>query len=140
MSLLETNIPPTTDSGLPEVFASVESEVRSYCRNWPTTFETAQGPWLTDTTGRRYLDFFAGAGALNYGHNNPVLKRAVLDYLAGDGIVHSLDMATTAKREFLETFSALVLEPPATSTTRSSSPPGRRAPTPSNRRSNSPAR
>ncbi|SEH92517.1 diaminobutyrate aminotransferase apoenzyme [Mycolicibacterium rutilum] len=110
MSLLETNI-PTTDSGLPEVFASVESEVRSYCRNWPTTFETAQGPWLTDTTGRRYLDFFAGAGALNYGHNNPVLKRAVLDYLAGDGIVHSLDMATTAKREFLETFSALVLEP-----------------------------
>lgn len=53
MSLLETNI-PTTDSGLPEVFASVESEVRSYCRNWPTTFETAQGPWLTDTTGRRY--------------------------------------------------------------------------------------
>lgn len=110
MSLLETDV-LKPDSELPEVFASVESEVRSYCRGWPTTFETAQGPWLTDTSGTRYLDFFAGAGALNYGHNNPVLKRAVLDYLAGDGIVHSLDMATTAKREFLETFSALVLEP-----------------------------
>ncbi|MCV7281999.1 diaminobutyrate--2-oxoglutarate transaminase [Mycolicibacterium flavescens] len=110
MSLLETDV-LNQDSELPEIFASVESEVRSYCRNWPTTFETARGPWITDTSGTRYLDFFAGAGALNYGHNNPVLKRAVLDYLAGDGIVHSLDMATTAKREFLETFSALVLEP-----------------------------
>jgi diaminobutyrate-2-oxoglutarate transaminase len=66
---------------------------------------------VTDTEGRRYLDFFAGAGALNYGHNNPVLKQALLDYLASDGIVHSLDMATSAKQRFLETFRRLILEP-----------------------------
>ncbi len=110
MSLLETET-FDRESELPEVFATTESEVRSYCRAWPATIETAQGSWLTDTSGRRYLDFFAGAGALNYGHNNPVLKRAVIDYLASDGIVHSLDMATTAKQNFLETFSRVVLAP-----------------------------
>ncbi|ULE33771.1 diaminobutyrate--2-oxoglutarate transaminase [Mycobacterium sp. IDR2000157661] len=110
MSLLETDI-LAKHSELPAVFDEVESEVRSYCRGWPTMMQTAQGSWLTDTAGRRYLDFFAGAGAINYGHNNPALKQALLDYLASDGIVHSLDMATTAKRDFLETFRRLVLEP-----------------------------
>jgi diaminobutyrate-2-oxoglutarate transaminase len=110
VSLLETDL-LNKESELPDVFATVESEVRSYCRVWPATMATAQGAWLTDTTGRRHLDFFAGAGALNYGHNNPILKRAVLDYLASDGIVHSLDMATTAKKDFLETFSRVILQP-----------------------------
>ena len=110
MSLLETDT-LKHHADLAPVFEEVESEVRSYCRGWPTTMHTAQGAWLTDTAGRRYLDFFAGAGALNYGHNNPALKQAVLDYLASDGIVHSLDMATSAKQDFLETFRRLILEP-----------------------------
>lgn len=73
--------------------------------------ESAQGSWVTDTSGRRYLDFFAGAGALNYGHNNPELKKPLLEYLAGDGIVHSLDIATSAKTEFLQTFEQVILKP-----------------------------
>ncbi len=100
-----------TESGLPDVFDAVESEVRSYCRAWPTVMESASGSWITDNDGRRYLDFFAGAGALNYGHNNPVLKQALLEYLGSDGIVHSLDMATSAKQRFLETFQQLILQP-----------------------------
>ncbi|MFI5801294.1 diaminobutyrate--2-oxoglutarate transaminase [Streptomyces sp. NPDC051561] len=95
----------------PNVFESLESEVRSYCRGWPTVFERARGSWLTDENGRDYLDFFSGAGALNYGHNNPVLRRALMSYLESDGITHGLDMATTAKRRFLETFRSVVLEP-----------------------------
>ncbi|CAA0096700.1 Diaminobutyrate--2-oxoglutarate transaminase [Mycolicibacterium vanbaalenii] len=110
MSISELN-PPLTDADLPEVYHSVESEVRSYCRSWPTTMAVAQGSWLTDVDGRRYLDFFAGAGALNYGHNNPALKKPLLDYLASDMIVHSLDMATAAKTNFLETFERLILRP-----------------------------
>ncbi|AFM17108.1 diaminobutyrate aminotransferase apoenzyme [Mycolicibacterium chubuense NBB4] len=110
-ALTDTATP--TDSALAEVYHSVESEVRSYCRSWPTTMAVAQGSWLTDTDGRRYLDFFAGAGALNYGHNNPALKQPLLDYLAADHIVHSLDMATTAKTEFLETFERVILRPRA---------------------------
>ncbi|MDV3130283.1 diaminobutyrate--2-oxoglutarate transaminase [Mycobacterium sp. 21AC1] len=110
--LLATSTPTSaTESDLPEVFASVESEVRSYCRDWPAVMKSASGSTVTDTSGRRYIDFFAGAGALNYGHNNPVLKAPLLEYLTSDGIVHSLDMATAAKQEFLETFQSLVLQP-----------------------------
>lgn len=114
MSIPTLTTPPVAESDLPDVYDSVESEVRSYCRSWPTTMEVAQGgSWLTDVAGRRYLDFFAGAGALNYGHNNPpALKQPLLDYLASDMIVHSLDMATSAKTNFLETFERLILRPP----------------------------
>lgn len=100
-----------TEADLPSVFSTVESEVRSYCRNWPTVLATAKDSWVTDTEGRRYLDFFAGAGALNYGHNNAQLKGALLEYLNGDGIVHSLDIATVAKQNFLEVFDRLILKP-----------------------------
>jgi diaminobutyrate-2-oxoglutarate transaminase len=93
------------------VFTTLESEVRSYSRSWPVTFDRAEGSVLYAENGREYLDFFAGAGALNYGHNNPLLKRAVIDYIERDGVTHSLDMHTVAKRDFLETFRDLVLEP-----------------------------
>jgi diaminobutyrate-2-oxoglutarate transaminase len=102
--------PSPTPAGL-DVFAALESEVRSYCRSWPVVFDTAVGSRMTDSDGRSYLDFFAGAGALNYGHNNPVCKRALLDYLARDGVVHALDMHTEAKAEFLRAFDELVLRP-----------------------------
>ncbi|MFC9434016.1 diaminobutyrate--2-oxoglutarate transaminase [Nocardia sp. NPDC057030] len=85
------------------IFESLESNVRGYCRNWPTVFTKAKGAWLRDEDGNDFLDFFAGAGALNYGHNNDVLKQPLLDYIAGDGITHGLDMSTTAKRELLTT-------------------------------------
>jgi diaminobutyrate-2-oxoglutarate transaminase len=94
-----------------QVFEELESEVRSYCRGWPTVFAGGSGSWMWDTEGRRYLDFFAGAGALNYGHNHPVLKQALLDYIGSDGVIHSLDMSTVAKGEFLRTFHETVLAP-----------------------------
>ena len=94
-----------------KIFERLESNVRGYCRAFPTVFERARGSWLTDEHGRRFLDFFAGAGALNYGHNHPALKRALIEYLQADGVVHSLDMATTAKRTLLERFEAIVLQP-----------------------------
>ena len=94
-----------------EVFEQLESEVRSYCRAFPTVFTSAREHLLWDESGREYIDFFAGAGALNYGHNNRKLKSRLLEYIAGDGVTHSLDMATEAKRDFLETFQRLVLAP-----------------------------
>jgi diaminobutyrate-2-oxoglutarate transaminase len=88
-----------------------ESAVRSYVRSFPAVFTKASGAWLEDTEGNRYLDFFAGASVLNYGHNNPVLKQALIEYIAADGITHSLDMASTARASFLETFHRLILKP-----------------------------
>jgi diaminobutyrate-2-oxoglutarate transaminase len=94
-----------------EIFEEWESEVRSYVRAFPTVFDTARGSLLIGEDGTEYIDFFAGAGTLNYGHNNPLLKQALLDYIERDGIVHSLDMATRAKREFIEAFTNLILIP-----------------------------
>jgi diaminobutyrate-2-oxoglutarate transaminase len=94
-----------------ETFERLESEVRSYCRSFPTVFETAKGHVLTDEEGNDYIDFFAGAGTLNYGHNEPELKKALVESLESDAVTHGLDMATTAKREFLETFEEIVLRP-----------------------------
>jgi len=93
------------------IFEDRESVVRSYCRTWPRVFDRAVGSWLYDEEGRAYLDFFTGAGALNYGHNNPELKQALLGYLASDQVIHSLDMYTVAKREFLVAFDELILQP-----------------------------
>ncbi|GAA4919535.1 diaminobutyrate aminotransferase [Stackebrandtia albiflava] len=93
------------------VFEEVESQVRSYCRGWPTVFTRATQSTVVDESGKSYIDFFAGAGALNYGHNHPVLKAALLEYLTGDNIVHALDMHTAAKSRFLSRFRDVVLKP-----------------------------
>ena len=94
-----------------DVFDRYESDVRSYIRSFPTVFHRAKDYHLWDVNGRMYIDFFAVAGALNYGHNNDVLKRALLEYLSEDGITHGLDMGTKAKGEFLEAFQQMILEP-----------------------------
>jgi diaminobutyrate-2-oxoglutarate transaminase len=93
------------------VFDRLESEVRSYVRSFPVLFDRGVGTTLTAADGQEYLDFFGGAGALNYGHNNPAFKQALLDYIERDGIVHSLDLATTAKRKFIEAFEQYILKP-----------------------------
>src|SRR5690606_6228170 len=92
-------------------FERLESEVRSYARSFPARFHTAQGATLTGSDGRRYIDFLAGCASLNYGHNDPDMKAALLDYIAGDGIAHGLDMHTDAKEAFLKAFERLVLKP-----------------------------
>lgn len=88
-----------------------ESQVRYYCRQFPTVFAEARGACVWDESGHSYIDFFAGAGALNYGHNPPPLKERLIDYLRDDGISHSLDMATTAKIRFMKRFSDVILSP-----------------------------
>ena len=93
------------------IFTQLESEVRSYSRAWPVVFNRAVGSKMYDESGAEYLDFFSGAGALNYGHNNPELKKVLIDYLADDGVMHSLDMFTSARRDFLETFNDVILKP-----------------------------
>jgi diaminobutyrate-2-oxoglutarate transaminase len=89
----------------------LESKVRSYCRNFPVVFTKARGAILEDNTGKQFIDFLAGAGALNYGHNNPVLKTKLLEYIQSDGIAHGLDLATEAKQTFMETFESLIMHP-----------------------------
>lgn len=92
-------------------FERLESQVRTYSRAFPAVFTKATGSRITDDRGKEYLDFFSGAGTLNYGHNNPLMKQHMIEYLTRDGITHSLDMATSAKQNFLEKFEAVILKP-----------------------------
>ncbi|MEO6974335.1 MAG: diaminobutyrate--2-oxoglutarate transaminase [Gallionella sp.] len=94
-----------------KIFDELESEVRSYARAFPRVFNRACGEYLYDEDGTEFLDFLAGAGTLNYGHNNPLFKQALLDYIEADGITHGLDLHTVAKQQFLETFQAKILRP-----------------------------
>lgn len=94
-----------------EIFEKLESNVRSYCRHFPNVFSKAAGAILEDRSGKRYIDLLAGAGTLNYGHNNPTILEPVIRYLQDGGIVHSLDLHTEAKALFLETFEREILAP-----------------------------
>ena len=94
-----------------EIFEEMESKVRSYCRSFPVVFDKAKGPFIYDKKGNEYIDFLAGAGTLNYGHNNDLFKRALIDYIQQDGITHGLDMSSKAKQEFLEVFRDNILGP-----------------------------
>ena len=94
-----------------KTFEKHESNVRGYIRSFPTVFARAQGAHLFDADGTEYIDFFAGAGVVNYGHNDPHLKDAVIEYMEQDGILHGLDMGTKAKQAFLETFHEVILKP-----------------------------
>lgn len=94
-----------------KIFEEIESEVQCYARAFPRVFNRAQGEFLYDEDGNEYLDFLAGAGTLNYGHNNPLFKEKLLEYINSDGITHGLDLHTRAKGEFMETFNEKILKP-----------------------------
>lgn len=93
------------------VFEDIESAVRSYCRRFPAVFSKARNACLEDENGRQYIDFLSGAGALNYGHNNPEVRDRLVEYLLSGGIVQSLDLHTSAKKDFLRTFKDIILAP-----------------------------
>lgn len=94
-----------------ELFEQWESEIRGYSRAYPTVFASASNARQVDEQGKSYIDFFAGAGVLNFGHNNPHMKQALIDFIQADGIAHSLDMSTTVKREFIRAFADTILKP-----------------------------
>jgi diaminobutyrate-2-oxoglutarate transaminase len=93
------------------IFEQRESSIRAYCRVYPVVFDKASNARQTDEDGNEYIDFFAGAGVLNFGHNNERMTSAVVDYIQSGGVTHALDMQTTAKRDFMEKFEKTILKP-----------------------------
>lgn len=94
-----------------EVFEDRESEVRGYCRHFPVMFTRGKNAIMYSADGERYVDFFAGAGALAMGHNNPYIKGKIMDYLATDGIVQALDLYTEVTEKFLRTLNEVYFKP-----------------------------
>lgn len=110
---MSVNISTQSDAAEPavETFELLESQVRSYSRNFPMIFERASGSWLYTGDGSRYLDFLMGCSTLNYGHNHPELKKALIEYISHDGLTHSLDMFSKSKERFLSEFFETILKP-----------------------------
>lgn len=102
---------PTDSSAEIAIFNRRESEARSYCRGIDRLFTSARGSEMFDAGGRRYIDFLAGCSSLNYGHNDPDMKAALIDHIAGDGLAHALDLHTDAKGAFLDAFETHILKP-----------------------------
>ncbi|MDM7459868.1 MAG: diaminobutyrate--2-oxoglutarate transaminase [Paracoccus sp. (in: a-proteobacteria)] len=94
-----------------DIFTRRESAARSYCRRIPTLFTSARGSIMRDAEGTEYIDFLAGCSSLNYGHNDPDMKAALIEHLTGDGIAHALDLHTEAKAAFLDAFERHILIP-----------------------------
>ncbi len=88
-----------------------ESNVASYNNAFPVVVDRAKDSHIYAEDGTEYIDFFSGAGANNYGHNPDVLKNALLDYIGRDGINNSLDIASVAKRDFIDAYYRHILEP-----------------------------
>lgn len=98
-------------AGDPSVVARRESSARSYSRWVTPVLGRAKGSLIWSRDGARHIDFLAGAGSLNYGHNDDDMKAALLDYISADGIAHGLDMTTDAKLGFLSAFEEHILRP-----------------------------
>ncbi|GAB1476196.1 diaminobutyrate--2-oxoglutarate transaminase [Bacillota bacterium] len=94
-----------------DIFEKQESEVRSYCRKFPVSFKRAQNSLVYSVDNERYIDFFAGAGALNFGHNNPYIKNKVIEFLKNDNVIQMLDMYTPTSEDFLKTMKEKYFEP-----------------------------
>jgi diaminobutyrate-2-oxoglutarate transaminase len=92
-------------------FEQYESDLRGYCRTYTTVFKSASNARQFDEDGKSYIDFFSGAGVLNFGHNNPAMKKAMIEYIESDGVAHSLDTYTTAKRDYIQSFVDTILKP-----------------------------
>ncbi|OKH96054.1 ornithine--oxo-acid transaminase [Streptomyces sp. AmelKG-E11A] len=59
-----------TENLTAEVIASADAHSAHNYHPLPVVVATAEGAWMTDIEGRRYLDMLAGYSALNFGHGN----------------------------------------------------------------------
>ena len=85
---------------------ATESNARSYPRKFPFALKKAQGVWMEDVEGNKYLDCLCGAGTLVLGHNDPEINQAMIDLISENAPLHTLDLTTPVKDEFVHTLLA----------------------------------
>lgn len=87
-----------------------ESNARSYPRKFPFALKHAKGSWVEDVEGNSYLDFLCGAGTLALGHNDDDVNKAMIELISSDAPLHTLDLTTPVKDEFVQTVLSLLPE------------------------------
>ncbi|GHA77078.1 ornithine--oxo-acid transaminase [Streptomyces tendae] len=68
--------PARTDRGSEELIRAEEPVLAHNYHPLPVVVARAEGAWVEDVEGRRYLDMLAGYSALNFGHRHPALIEA----------------------------------------------------------------
>ncbi|MGQ7890496.1 aspartate aminotransferase family protein [Paenibacillus sp. WC2504] len=79
-----------------------ESNARSYPRRLPIAIQEAEGIYVKDMDGKVYYDCLAGAGTLALGHNHPVVVDAIKQMLDSKRPLHTLDLTTPLKEQFVD--------------------------------------
>lgn len=82
--------------------AARESNARTYPRHLPLAIESARGVEIRDVEGNEYIDCLAGAGTLALGHNHPVAVQAMQEAMENDRPLHTLDITTPIKEQFVD--------------------------------------
>ncbi len=90
--------------------AEYESSARNYPRKFPVALKSAKGSWVEDVDGKRYLDFLNGAGTLALGHNDDEVNDALVDLIRSGAPLHTLDVSTPMKDEFVNTLLSIIPE------------------------------
>ena len=85
-----------------------ESSARSYPRKFPLALTKAKGVWVEDVEGNRYIDFLSGAGTLALGHNDEEVSQAMIDLIQSGATLHTLDLMTPMKDEFVDNLFSIV--------------------------------
>ncbi|QXI36945.1 aspartate aminotransferase family protein [Pseudomonas xantholysinigenes] len=87
-----------------------ESNARSYPRRIPLALKRARGIYVEDVEGRQFIDCLAGAGTLALGHNHPVVIDAIQQVIADELPLHTLDLTTPVKDQFVQDLFGLLPE------------------------------
>ncbi len=101
---------PVTNSDYTTRQENTESNARSYPRKFPFSLVKAQGSWVEDVEGNKYLDFLCGAGTLALGHNDPEINQAMIDMISSNAPLHTLDLTTPVKDAFVHKLISLLPE------------------------------
>src|SRR5690606_941164 len=89
----------------PRILDRVQSHVRDFARSGGThIFTQAHGSVLADACGRQYIDFSSAAGALNYGHDNPLLIQMLRRALQEEGGVPDAGVALERFRDAVTSY------------------------------------
>jgi len=89
----------------------VESNARTYARRFPVSVQKAEGVYIYDLDGTKYLDMLGNAGTLAFGHNHPALNKAAIQFFEEGCPFQTLDLTTIHKHDFVQTLFKLL--PPA---------------------------
>lgn len=101
-AIVASYLPGPNSASYIEKQAQRESNARTYPRRIPLALVEAHGLYVKDADGRVYIDCLAGAGTLALGHNHPVVIEAMQKVLQSGMPLHTLDLITPIKDEFVD--------------------------------------